>query len=208
VLPGDFISLAEETGLILPLGRHVLNEACRQAAIWRKRGHSALGISVNISAKQLASKNLPLEVTDALTRSSLDATALTLEITEGTLLDSPAVVGRLDELRGLGVRIAIDDFGTGYSSLDYLRRFPVDSLKIARAFVEELGTSREQDRLVAAILRLGSTMGLETVAEGIELEQQRDRLRALKCRYGQGFFYSRPVPAAELDSMLLSARVA
>ena len=208
VLPGDFISLAEETGLILPLGRHVLNAACRQAAIWRKRGHSALGISVNISAKQLASKSLPLEVTDALTRSSLDATALTLEITEGTLLDSPVVVGRLDELRGLGVRIAIDDFGTGYSSLDYLRRFPVDSLKIARAFVEELGTSREQDRLVAAILRLGSTMGLETVAEGIELEQQRDRLRALKCRYGQGFFYSRPVPAEELDSMLLSARVA
>ena len=208
VLPGDFISLAEETGLILPLGRHVLNTACGQAAIWRKRGHPALGISVNISAKQLASKNLPLEVTDALARSSLDAAALTLEITESTLLDSPVVVGRLDELRGLGVRIAIDDFGTGYSSLNYLRRFPVDSLKIARAFVEELGTSREQDRLVAAILRLGSTMGLETVAEGIELEQQRDRLRALKCRYGQGFFYSRPVPADELDSMLLSARVA
>ena len=208
VLPGDFISLAEETGLILPLGRHVLNEACRQAAIWRKRGHPALGVSVNISAKQLASKSLPLEVTDALARSSLDATALTLEITESTLLDSPVVVGRLDELRGLGVRIAIDDFGTGYSSLNYLRRFPVDSLKIARAFVEELGTSSEQDRLVAAILRLGSTMGLETVAEGIELEQQRDRLRALKCRYGQGFFYSRPVPADELDPMLLSARVA
>ena len=208
VLPGDFISLAEETGLILPLGRHVLDTACRQAAIWRKRGHPALGISVNISAKQLASKNLPLEVTDALARSSLEAAALTLEITESTLLDSPVVVGRLDELRGLGVRIAIDDFGTGYSSLNYLRRFPVDSLKIARAFVEELGTSREQDRLVAAILRLGSTMGLETVAEGIELEQQRDRLRALKCRYGQGFLYSRPVPAEELDSMLLSARVA
>ena len=147
-------------------------------------------------------------MTDALARSSLDAAALTLEITESTLLDSPVVVGRLDDLRGLGVRIAIDDFGTGYSSLNYLRRFPVDSLKIARAFVEELGTSREQDRLVAAILRLGSTMGLETVAEGIELEQQRDRLRALKCRYGQGFFYSRPVPADELDSMLLSARVA
>jgi EAL domain-containing protein (putative c-di-GMP-specific phosphodiesterase class I) len=208
VLPGDFISLAEETGLILPLGRYVLDTACRQAATWRKRGNPALGISVNISAKQLASKNLPLEVTDALARSSLDAAALTLEITESTLLDSPVVVGRLDELRGLGVRIAIDDFGTGYSSLNYLRRFPVDSLKIARAFVEELGTSREQDRLVEAILRLGSTMGLETVAEGIELEHQRDRLRALKCRFGQGFFYSRPVPAEELDAMLLSARVA
>ena len=134
--------------------------------------------------------------------------ALTLEITESTLLDSQVVVGRLDELRGLGVRIAIDDFGTGYSSLNYLRRFPVDTLKIAKAFVDELGTSREQDRLVAAILRLGATMGLETVAEGIELEQQRDRLRALKCRYGQGFLYSRPVPADELDSVLVSARVA
>jgi len=117
-------------------------------------------------------------------------------------------VTRLDELRVLGVRIAIDDFGTGYSSLNYLRRFPVDTLKIARAFVEEIGSSREQDRLVAAILRLGSTMGLDTVAEGIELETQRDALRALKCTYGQGFLYSRAVPADEIDSMLVSARVA
>ncbi len=206
--PADFLGLAEETGLILPVGKHVLNQACRQTASWRERGHKQLGVSVNLSAKQLASKNLPGEVNDALSGAALAAEALTLEITESTLLDSPAVINRLDELRGLGVRIAIDDFGTGYSSLNYLRRFPVDSLKIARAFVEELGSSPEQDRLVAAILRLSSTMGLETVAEGIELEQQRDRLRALKCRYGQGFYYSRPMPAAELDSMLLSSRVA
>jgi diguanylate cyclase (GGDEF)-like protein/PAS domain S-box-containing protein len=208
MLPGEFISLAEETGVILPLGRHVLNEACRQAAAWRRRGSPRLGISVNLSARQLASKNLPSDVAEALTGASLDADALTLEITESTLLDSPLVVSRLDELRLLGVRIAIDDFGTGYSSLNYLRRFPVDTIKIARSFVEELGTSPEQDRLVAAVLRLGSTMGLETVAEGIELEQQRDRLRALNCRYGQGYLYSRPIPAEELDSMLVSARVA
>jgi diguanylate cyclase (GGDEF)-like protein/PAS domain S-box-containing protein len=208
VAPGDFIGLAEETGLILPLGRHVLREACRQAATWRKVGHSHLGVSVNISAKQLASRTLQTEVTEALATASLDASALTLEITESMLLDSPVVVSRLGELRRLGVRIAIDDFGTGYSSLNYLRRFPVDTLKIARAFVEEIGSSREQDRLVAAILRLGSTMGLDTVAEGIELETQRDALRALKCRYGQGFLYSRPVPAADIDSMLVSARVA
>jgi diguanylate cyclase (GGDEF)-like protein/PAS domain S-box-containing protein len=208
VPPGDFLGLAEETGLILPLGRHVLREACRQAASWRSVGHSGLGVSVNLSAKQLASRTLPAEVTDALDGASLDASALTLEITESTLLDSPVVVDRLDELRGLGVRIAIDDFGTGYSSLNYLRRFPVDTLKIARAFVEEIGSSGEQDRLVAAILRLGSTMGFDTVAEGIELETQRDALRALKCTYGQGFLYSRPVPAGELDSMLVSALVA
>ena len=208
VLPGDFIGLAEETGLILPLGRHVLQAACRQAASWRSEGHSRLGVSVNISAKQLASRSLPAEVTQALAGAALDATALTLEITESMLLDSPVVVSRLDELRGLGVRIAIDDFGTGYSSLNYLRRFPVDTLKIARAFVEEVGSSQEQHRLVAAILRLGSTMGLDTVAEGIELEAQRDALRALKCRYGQGFFYSRPVPAEELDAVLAGSRAA
>jgi EAL domain-containing protein (putative c-di-GMP-specific phosphodiesterase class I) len=208
VPPADFLGLAEETGLILPLGRHVLREACRQAASWRSGGHSRLGISVNLSAKQLASRTLAAEVTEALDGASLDASALTLEITESTLLDSPVVVNRLDELRSLGVRIAIDDFGTGYSSLNYLRRFPVDTLKIARAFVEEIGSSGEQDRLVAAILRLGSTMGFDTVAEGIELETQRDALRALKCTYGQGFLYSRPVPAGEIDSMLVSAQVA
>jgi len=208
VLPGEFIGLAEETGVILPLGRHVLNEACRQVASWRQRGHSGLGISVNLSAKQLASRQLPFEVADALAGSSLDASALTLEITESTLLDNQIVIGRLDELKRIGVRIAIDDFGTGYSSLNYLRRFPVDTLKIAKAFIDDLGTNDEQDRLVAAILRLGSTMGLETIAEGIEREQQLDRLRSLKCRYGQGFLYSRPVPAEQLDSVLVSARVA
>jgi diguanylate cyclase (GGDEF)-like protein/PAS domain S-box-containing protein len=208
VPPAEFIGLAEETGLILPLGRHVLHEACRQVSSWRARGHAELGVSVNISAKQLASRNLACEVETALDDYRLDASALTLEITESTLLDSPVVVSRLDELRGLGVRIAIDDFGTGYSSLNYLRRFPVDTLKIARAFVEEIGSSQEQDRLVEAILRLGSTMGLDTVAEGIELETQRDALRELKCSYGQGFLYSRPVPAAELDSLLVSADVA
>ena len=155
---------------------------------------------MNLSAKQLVSRNLLGEVAGVLDDCALDPTALTLEITESTLLDSQVVVGRLDELRGLGVRIAIDDFGTGYSSLSYLRRFPVDTLKIAKAFVDELGTGPEQDRLVSAILRLGAAMGLETIAEGIELEKQRDRLRELKCVYGQGFLYSRPVPADELDS--------
>ena len=208
VYPGDFIGLAEETGLILPLGRHVLHEACRQVATWQRQGHSHLGVSVNISAKQLASQNLAREVETGLDDHSLAASALTLEITESVLLDNQVVTGRLDELRALGVRIAIDDFGTGYSSLNYLRRFPVDTLKIAKAFVDEVGSSAEQDRLVSAILRLGATLGLDTVAEGIELEQQRDRLRALKCGYGQGFLYSRPVPPDELDSMLVTARVA
>jgi diguanylate cyclase (GGDEF)-like protein/PAS domain S-box-containing protein len=208
VYPGEFIGLAEETGLILPLGRHVLRSACGEVASWRRRGYPRLGVSVNLSAKQLVSRGLPGEIAMTLESCALDASALTLEITESTLLDSQTVVGRLAELRALGVRIAIDDFGTGYSSLNYLRRFPVDTLKIAKPFVDELGSSPEQDRLVAAILRLGSTMGLETVAEGIELEHQRDRLRQLRCRYGQGFLYSPPVPADELDAVLVHADVA
>jgi EAL domain-containing protein (putative c-di-GMP-specific phosphodiesterase class I) len=208
VLPGEFIGLAEETGLVLPLGRLVLQRACEQVAYWRSIGHAGLGISVNISAKQLASRHLPAEVTASLTEASLDPAALTLEITESMLLDSHVVIGRLEELKALGVRIAIDDFGTGYSSLNYLRRFPVDTLKIAKAFVEELGSNSDQERLVAAIIRLGSTLGLDTVAEGIEDQAQRDRLRALRCRYGQGYFFSRPVPAHELDPVLMRARVA
>jgi len=208
VLPGEFIDLAEETGLILPLGRLVLHRACEQVARWRSVGHADLGVSVNISAKQLSSRLLPSEVTSALDESSLDPSALTLEITESVLLDSQVVIGRLEDLRALGVRIAIDDFGTGYSSLNYLRSFPVDTLKIAKAFVDELGSSPEQERLVAAIVRMGSTLGLETVAEGIEEESQRDRLRALRCGFGQGYFFSRPVPADELAPLLLRARVA
>jgi EAL domain-containing protein (putative c-di-GMP-specific phosphodiesterase class I) len=208
VFPSEFIGLAEETGLILPLGRHALQQACRQVAKWRVTRNPDLGASVNISARQLGSRHLPDEVSDALDESSLAADALTLEITESMLLDSNVVISRLAELKALGVRIAIDDFGTGHSSLNYLRRFPVDTLKIAKAFVDELGSNAEQERLVAAILRLSSTLGIDTVAEGIEDESQRDRLRSLKCRYGQGYFFSRPVPAHELDPELLRARVA
>jgi diguanylate cyclase (GGDEF)-like protein/PAS domain S-box-containing protein len=208
LLPDGFVPLAEETGLILPLGRFVLHSACRQARRWRGVGYPDLGVSVNISAKQLASPHLPAEVTSALAESSLEPSALTLEITESMLLDSEPVIARLEALKQLGVRIAIDDFGTGYSSLNYLRRFPVDTLKIAKPFVDEISSRPDQQRLVAAILRLGATLGLETVAEGIEEAPQRDLLRKLRCRYGQGFFFSRPLPADELDSVLRRALVA
>jgi diguanylate cyclase (GGDEF)-like protein/PAS domain S-box-containing protein len=208
MFPDEFIPLAEETGVILPLGRFVLLEACHQAKRWRGVGYPELGISVNISAKQLASQHLPAEVSAALTESSLHPAALTLEITESMLVDSEAVIGRMDALKRLGVRIAIDDFGTGYSSLNYLRRFPVDTLKIAKAFVDELGSSPDQERLAAAILRLGATLGLDTVAEGVEELEQRDLLRRLRCRYGQGYFFARPAPAAELDAVLRRAHVA
>jgi diguanylate cyclase (GGDEF)-like protein/PAS domain S-box-containing protein len=208
VLPDEFIPLAEETGLILPLGRFVLHSACHEVQRWRRLGYRDLGISVNISAKQLASTSLPADVTAALTESGLEAPALTLEITESMLLDSHAVITRLEDLKSLGVKIAIDDFGTGYSSLNYLRRFPVDTLKIAKPFVDQIGTSLEQARLAEAILRLGATLGLDTVAEGIEDAAQLERLRRLRCRYGQGFYFSPPLPALEVDDFLQRPLVA
>jgi diguanylate cyclase (GGDEF)-like protein/PAS domain S-box-containing protein len=207
VLPDEFVPLAEETGFVLPLGRFVLATACREVGRLRRLGHD-LGVSVNISAKQLASATLPSEVTAALRAGALEPKSLTLEITESVLLDSQAVIARLADLKRLGVRIAIDDFGTGYSSLNYLRRFPVDTLKIAKPFVDGIGSSIEQERLVSAILRLGSTLGHDTVAEGIEEESQRDRLRTLNCRYGQGFFFSPPLPADELELALRRQAVA
>ena len=208
VLPDEFVPLAEETGLILPLGRFVLQNACREACRLRGLGHRDLGISVNISAKQLASSRLPSEVTTALRESSLEPSALTLEITESMLLDSQSVIARLADLKRLGIRIAIDDFGTGYSSLNYLRRFPVDILKIAKPFVDEISSSAEQERLASAIVRLGSTLGMDTVAEGIEEKSQRDCLRNLGCRYGQGNFFSPPLTSSDLESLLRRPLVA
>jgi len=186
----------------------VLQNACREARRLRGLGHRDLGISVNISAKQLASSRLPSEVTAALRESSLEPSALTLEITESMLLDSQPVIAHLEDLKRLGVRIAIDDFGTGYSSLNYLRRFPVDILKIAKPFVDEISSSAEQERLASAIVRLGSTLGLDTVAEGIEKKSQRDRLRKLSCRYGQGNFFSPPLTSSDVESLLRRPMVA
>ncbi|MCS7007871.1 MAG: EAL domain-containing protein, partial [Gaiellaceae bacterium] len=208
VLPGDFLDVADETGLIVPLGRRVLRRACEDVAAWRRRSSPAIGVSVNVSARELASRHLIRELGSALEDAGLDAGALTLEITESTLLDSHAVAARLEEVRRLGVRIAIDDFGTGYASLNYLQRFPVDTLKIAKQFVDAIGTGPEGDRLAAAIVRLGATMDLATVAEGIEHERQRDRLRALGCRYGQGHLFFPPLRAAEVEDVLPRARVA
>ncbi|HLF68708.1 MAG TPA: EAL domain-containing protein [Gaiellaceae bacterium] len=200
--PDDFIPLAEETGLVLRLGRLVLEGACQQVASWRGRFDPHLGVAVNISAKQLSSPSLASEVTAILENASLPPDALTLEITESMLLDSESVIARLESLRAVGVRIAIDDFGTGYSSLNYLRRFPVDTLKVAGPFIAHLETQPGQQRLVSAILRLGSALGLTTVAEGIENAAQRDLLRKLDCHLGQGFLFSRPLPAHELDPLL------
>jgi diguanylate cyclase (GGDEF)-like protein len=200
--PNAFVPLAEQTGLIVPIGRWVLREACARAAEWRRRGHM-VGISVNVSGRQLDHPHFLEHVRAALDESGLDATALTLEITETTLMhDADAARHLLGDIKKLGVRIAIDDFGTGYSSLAYLRQFPVDALKIDRSFISGIASSNGSGALIHTLVQLGKTLGLETVGEGIEDEAQLQRLQREQCDQGQGFLLARPLDLDRLHRFL------
>src|SRR5271166_4274368 len=201
VHPEDFIPFAEETGLIVPIGRWVLREACRQmkAINLTSPERSELYMCVNLSVKQLQHSDVTSDVRDALSDAELEPSLLTLEITESMLIDDPDLaVTKLTELRALGLRIAMDDFGTGYSSLSYLSRFPVDIIKMDRSFLRTDATPQTVD-LSSAVVALGSSLALEVVAEGIELDEQWQRLRDLGCELGQGFHFARPM---ESDHML------
>jgi diguanylate cyclase (GGDEF)-like protein/PAS domain S-box-containing protein len=204
VVPGDFIPFAEETGLIVPIGRWVLREACLQAVsvqeLWSEE--NPLYMCVNLSVKQLQHSDVISDVRDALEESGLESRLLTLEITESMLIDDPDIaVVKLNELRALGVRIAMDDFGTGYSSLSYLSRFPVDIIKMDRSFLRP-ETTREAIDLSSAVVALGSSLALEVVAEGIELDEQFARLRDLGCELGQGFHFAHPMESGDLVDYL------
>jgi diguanylate cyclase (GGDEF)-like protein/PAS domain S-box-containing protein len=200
--PDDFIPLLEESGAIIEVGRWVLVEACEQAAEWRRQGHP-VAVSVNVSMRQLESDRLVGDVRDALRNSTLEAASLTLEVTESTLMrDARATVDRLKEVKGIGVKIAIDDFGTGYSSMAYLRQFPVDILKIDRSFVADMSGSADAHALVHTLVELGRTLGLVTLAEGIEAEPQLEGLRRERCDMGQGYMFSPPVGPDAIDRLL------
>ena len=191
--PSRFVYLAEETGLIVPIGRAVLREACERARDWRARysGRRSLQMSVNLSGRHFQEASLVDDVRDALRDSGLEPWALTLEITESVLMqESDATLEKLRTLKSLGLNLAIDDFGTGYSSLGYLQRFPIDVLKIDRTFVEAVGNEDEDPVLARAIIALGRTLRIETVAEGIEHDTQHEGLRALGCTLGQGFLFA------------------
>ena len=195
VQPNDFIPLLEETGLIIEVGAWVLKQACRQGATWREAGHR-IGMAVNVSARQLDTDKFVTEVRSALSESGLDASALTLEITETTLMrNREETARRLTAIRELGVRIAIDDFGTGYSSLAHLQQFPVDALKIDRSFISRLTENSEAATLVHTLVQLGKALSIETLAEGIEQEQELSMLQQEQCDSGQGFLYARPMDA-------------
>ncbi len=202
IAPENFIPIAEESGLIVPIGRWVLEQACTQGAAWHAAGHS-MGISVNVSTRQLERPAFATEVREALLVSGLAPEKLTLEITETVLMRRPDITaGLLRDLKTLGVRIAVDDFGTGYSSLAYLRKFPVDSLKIDRTFITSLARSGEAQALAHTLIQLGKALGLQTLAEGVE---DRDQVRALQregCDLAQGYLFARPLTAPVLERFL------
>jgi len=204
--PLEFISSLEESGLIHPVGRWILSEACRQCSLWHAAG-LPLTISVNVSARQLESDSFIRDVTDALRASGLPSGALVVEITESILMrDGEATIGRLKAIKALGVRIAIDDFGTGYSSLAYLRQFPVDILKIDQSFISATGDYDGGDALLHTLVQLGKELGLETVAEGIDTEDQLHRLQRQHCDIGQGFLIARPMSASAIMDFVHSDR--
>jgi diguanylate cyclase (GGDEF)-like protein len=204
--PESFIPLAEETGMIVPIGRWVLDNACAQAAVWHGQGHP-LSIAVNVSAREFDNGGMVDNVRAALRSTGLDAGSLTLEITETVLMRHPeAASQRLREVKALGVRVALDDFGTGYSSLAYLRQFPVDALKIDRSFISGIAASHEsRDALIHTLVQLGKTLGIQTLGEGIEDEAQLEGLQHEECDLGQGFLFAHPVEAAAITRILDSA---
>lgn len=201
--PEEFVHVAEETGLIVRIGKWILNEACRQVALWQRDTNRQLSISVNLSAKQLMHPTLTAQVREAIGLSGLRAPQVKLEVTESTVMEhSDKALKVLKELRRLGVGLSTDDFGTGYSSLSYLQKFPFQRLKIDRSFVKAMDEDQKSSLIVKTVLMLGENLDLEVVAEGIETHSQREKLRELKCGLGQGYLFSRPVPAAQAKDLL------
>ena len=203
VMPDQFIPIAEDNGMIIPIGGWVLRTACDNAARWLADHPGQLTIAVNLSARQLASAELFHHVQDALQNAGLDPSALVLEMTETALVHDPILAAaRLHQLRTLGVRLAIDDFGTGYSSLSYLRQFPVDILKIDRSFINTITDRDKVPAIVRGLLDLARTLELETIAEGIETDDQLEQLRDQRCQLGQGYLFAKPLPLEQAEALL------
>jgi EAL domain-containing protein (putative c-di-GMP-specific phosphodiesterase class I) len=203
ISPAEFIPVAEETGMIVPMGRWVLQEACRQISRWRDTALSDIRVSVNMSSQQMYSDDLLLLVKENLTAARIRASSLELEITESLLMrDTESTVETLNELKALGIAISIDDFGTGYSSLSYLKRFPIDTLKIDKSFVQDLHIDNDDAAICAAILAMARRLDLNVVAEGVELNEQLQFLINHGCNQIQGYIFSKPLAAHDLEQFV------
>jgi EAL domain-containing protein (putative c-di-GMP-specific phosphodiesterase class I) len=198
-----FIPLAEETGLIVPIGRWVIKTACAQNMAWQRQGLPPLSMAVNVSPRQFSDANLLQDVDDALAISGMDPELLQIEITESmVMLNVERAIKVLDAIRSRGVRLAIDDFGTGYSSMSMMKRFPIDTIKIDRSFVRDLPQNSEDKAIAEAIIAMGKALGLTIVAEGVETIEQEEFLRDHGCDEIQGFLFSKPVPPENIAELL------
>jgi EAL domain-containing protein (putative c-di-GMP-specific phosphodiesterase class I) len=203
VAPGAFISLAEETGLIVPIGEWVLRTACAQNRAWQAAGFSPIQVSVNLSSSQFRQETLIKTISEVLHDTGLEPRYLVLELTESNLMkDAEATITMLHELKSMGLQLAIDDFGTGYSSLNYLKRFPLDTLKVDRSFVKNVTSDPDNAAITKAIIVLAHSLNLEVIAEGVETEKELVFLSSQNCDGIQGFFFSPPVPAELITQML------
>jgi EAL domain-containing protein (putative c-di-GMP-specific phosphodiesterase class I) len=202
VPPAGFIPVAEESGLILPIGRWALDTACRQARAWQEGGLPPVSIAINVSAVELRGKDFLNNVRQILEQNRLEPRFLELELTETFMMqDWKTTAEILRALKTLGVRIALDDFGTGYSSLSYMRRFPIDALKIDQSFVRDMTSDADDASIVSAVINMGRSLNMSVVAEGIQTRDQLEFLRDRQCPEGQGFYFGPPVPAAELTEL-------
>jgi predicted signal transduction protein with EAL and GGDEF domain len=207
VLPAEFIPVAEETGLIVPLGEWVLRTACAQNRAWQEAGLPPLRVAVNLSARQFQQRDLKSMVAQVLGETGLDPHCLQLEITEGVAMqDAEFTITMLRELRGMGIQIAIDDFGTGHSSLSYLRRLPIDVVKIDRSFVCDLTTDPNDAAIASTIVAMAHNLKLRVIAEGVETEEQLTFLKEQQCDEFQGYLFSKPVPAEKLEKIVVRGR--
>jgi EAL domain-containing protein (putative c-di-GMP-specific phosphodiesterase class I) len=203
ISPGKFIPMAEETGLILPIGAWVLREACLQAKSWKDAGRSPLTVAVNVSVVQFRDEGFLADLFSILRETGLDPRCLELEVTESVVMrDTEASVTILKAVRDTGISVAIDDFGTGYSSLSSLRRFPLDSLKIDQSFLRKVQVAPDDSIIVSAIIGMGRNIGLRVIAEGVETAEELAFLKANDCDEAQGYYFSRPVPAEEFVELL------
>jgi EAL domain-containing protein (putative c-di-GMP-specific phosphodiesterase class I) len=203
VPPSEFIPIAERCRLIIPIGRWVLREACRQARVWQDAGLPMVRMAINVSPVELGAANFVSSVLTTLAETGLEAHRLELELTETFLMqEANSTIAVLRELRSIGVHLALDDFGTGYSSLSCLQRFPIDTLKIDQSFVRDLVNDADDANIVSAVIGMGNSLHLRVIAEGIETREQLNFLQKHGCPIGQGFYFSRPVPAAEFGVLL------
>jgi len=208
VPPGRFIALAEETGLIVPIGQWVLRTACRQTRAWQEAGLGILRVAVNLSARQFGERDLVQSITAILAETGLAAQHLELELTESMVMDDvERTIGILHELKALGLHLSIDDFGTGYSSLSYLKRFPIDVLKIDQSFVHDMTANADSAAIVKAIISLAHNLRLQVIAEGVETESQLAYLRENRCGQMQGYYFSRPLAADAFEEILRQGKM-